>query len=63
MRTAVTVMAKHWRRIAARRVFERRKWAVEVVRGLVFYLFTVQSTLLLYYIDITPFIHIQMCLL
>lgn len=35
MRAAVTVLAKHWRRIAARRVLARRKWAAEVIRGFI----------------------------
>lgn len=33
MRAAVTVLAKHWRRVAARRVLQRRKWAATVIRG------------------------------
>lgn len=33
MRAAVTVLAKHWRRVAAARLLARRKWAAGVIRG------------------------------
>ncbi|XP_045109044.1 unconventional myosin IC-like isoform X2 [Portunus trituberculatus] len=35
MQAAVTVLAKHWRRVAAARLLARRKWAAGVIRGFV----------------------------
>ncbi|KAG0695254.1 Myosin-IB [Chionoecetes opilio] len=35
MRAAVTVLTKHWRRIAAKKVLARRKWAAGVIRAFV----------------------------
>ncbi|XP_067934341.1 unconventional myosin-Ic-like [Watersipora subatra] len=32
MRVAVIMIAKHWRRVMARRLLEKRKWAVQVIR-------------------------------